>query len=273
MQCILTKLSKKDIVTDPFPHAVIHDALDEDYYRLLEAEYPSSRSMMGDQEPRNNARYQLSAYQALSSELVTPAWREFIQYHVSSAFFSRVLDLFGDHLRRLHPDLEAKLGKPLEALTVGVRSDPERPGDLLLDCQPGINSAVTERSRVRGPHLDNPKKLFAGLFYMRTAEDDSTGSDLELFRYRGRRYYFFGEAELEDRFVEKVATIPYRRNTFVLFLNALQAIHGVSPRSITPHERRLVNFIGEMPNLPEGGLFPLRRASLLDRALRKVGLS
>jgi len=40
-------------------------------------------------------------------------------------------------------------------------------------------------------------------------------------------------------------TVKYERNTFVLFLNDLNALHEVTPREVNPISRRLVNIIGE----------------------------
>ena len=53
---------------------------------------------------------------------------------------------------------------------------------MSTDCQIGINSPVSQASTVKGPHVDNRVELYAGLFYMRTDEDDSRGGSLEIFR-------------------------------------------------------------------------------------------
>jgi hypothetical protein len=44
-----------------------------------------------------------------------------------------------------------------------------------------------------------------------------------------------------------VNTVPYTKNTLVMFINTNYSIHGVSPRSPSPYPRRLVNIIGEQP--------------------------
>ena len=38
---MLGRARRHDIVTEPFPHIVVEDALPADYYRQLAAEYPS----------------------------------------------------------------------------------------------------------------------------------------------------------------------------------------------------------------------------------------
>ncbi|MEO6366004.1 MAG: hypothetical protein ABIO38_08170, partial [Luteimonas sp.] len=47
--------------------------------------------------------------------------------------------------------------------------------------------------------------------------------------------------------VELAATVPYSSNTLVLFLNSLQAVHGVTPRQVTPRTRYFFNLVGEIP--------------------------
>src|SRR3546814_18222217 len=72
-----------------------------------------------------------------------PVWREFIEFHTSQAFWQQVVDLFG------REDDGAK---------AGVRFRDR--ADVVLDCQIGVNTPVLERSRVRGPHVDNPVEIF-----------------------------------------------------------------------------------------------------------------
>jgi hypothetical protein len=45
--------------------------------------------------------------------------------------------------------------------------------------------------------------------------------------------------------VQTLVRVPYRPNTLAFFVNAPKAIHGVTPRSVTPVPRRYVNFLGE----------------------------
>ena len=47
---------------------------------------------------------------------LTEAWRRFAAHHVSAAFWREMVAVLGPALRRAHPDLEARLGAPLEAV-------------------------------------------------------------------------------------------------------------------------------------------------------------
>ena len=76
----------------------------------------------------------------------------------------------------------------------------------------------------------------------------------------------FDGAELEPRDVELVATVPYAADTFVLFVNSLAAVHGVTPRQPTPATRMFFNLIGEVA-FP---LFDLKSRQQPLRGLRRA---
>jgi hypothetical protein len=65
-----------------------------------------------------------------------------------------------------------------------------------------------------------------------------------------------------------VNSVPYTRNTFVMFINTNHSIHGVAPRSASPLPRRLVNFIGEQIKPKD-----LSRAKKLNTDLRFSGFA
>jgi hypothetical protein len=50
---------------------------------------------------------------------VPAIWREFVAYHVSMDFYREIVSLFGDQIRRAHPNLDEKLAGRIEDLTVG----------------------------------------------------------------------------------------------------------------------------------------------------------
>lgn len=257
---VLAKARRADLRYDPFPHLVIENCLPEDYYRALEQSYPEDATILQldawrRRQRGQNQRADICAHQAFEHpELVAPVWLEFMRHHCSGAFYAEVIALLGPEMKTLYPDLERRLGGRLEDRTVGVRFQPGGDtGALSLDCQVGINTAVTRRSSVRGAHTDAPEELYAMLLYFRRADDDAPGGDLEILRWRdGVERRFVGTA-VDDADCERVSTVPYAPNTLVVFLNAQHAVHAVSPREPTAKSRRLVNVIGEVYNaIPEG---------------------
>lgn len=228
---------------EPFFHLHAPNALDPAYYRALAEHFPDDPRIWRSHWDCNNQLMTLSALKARAAGLLAPIWSEFIDYHYSQAFFHDVLSVVGDRIRQAYPDLEAKLGKPLESLAVAARGS-GLDTDVFLDVQFGINTPVREPSRVRGFHIDNPKKIYNALLYMRTDEDDSIGGELQLGRFRGRPRLL--DVAVPDDAAEVVALVPYRANTMVFMINSLSALHGVSPRMPTPHVRRYVNFLAQL---------------------------
>jgi hypothetical protein len=243
MQSVLDRATQADICDDPFPHLVVRHALDGELYERLAAEFPRPSVM------RKIGAQGKFAYEARSILADTPPdmlWHAFVEHHVAEAFFRQVLALFGDRIQSLHPDLECRLGKRLADLRPGIRFS-ECQMDVALEAQCIYSEASLAPTRIIGPHVDRPVALYAGLYYFRMDEDDSTGGDLELYRFKpGCRAYVAGTRQIPPRLVETVKVIPYEKNTLVVFPHSADSLHGVSTRSAATYPRRHVNFVGEL---------------------------
>lgn len=234
---ILKKFKKENLKLEPYPYIVINDALDKAPFNWLESSYPSIETLASytelasGKEIKNNQRYQISAQQGLSSPDIPDIWKDFIEYHTSKDFFDEVMNIF-------NVDVFADW-------SLGLRN---RDGKAVgTDCQIGLNSPVTEKSTVIGPHVDNPKEIYAGLFYMRDKMDNSEGGSFNVLKPKSydipvKKNY----PKYKDSMFEVKDTIPYRRNTFVLLLCTKYAFHGVTKRSVTSFSRKLVNIIAEV---------------------------
>jgi hypothetical protein len=245
MDSVLAKARAVDIAEDPFPHLVVPDALDASLYERLAREFPPAAVVIDGREVVSNRGYHYRAAKALDDPRVSPLWRSFIARHVSRDFFREVVALFGPQIRALHPGLEHRLGAPLDELATGVRALDEG-YDVGMECQFTYGTPVDRPSRSIGPHLDRPVALYAGLLYLRHDRDDSTGGDLELYRFKGPRRAFIGNGRtVPDEDVECVRRVEYRRNTLVFLLHSPESLHGVTPRSVTPYPRLHVNLVAE----------------------------
>lgn len=260
---LLGRALRRNIVTEPFPHIVVEDALPADYYQALAAEYPSFKAIAGEGPYGNNELYLKSAYQIPHMPEVSPAWRDFFAYHISRDFYSGIVTLFGDHIRDCHPSFEGVLGRKLQDMTVGIRP-PNKAQDVdatthdtKLDVQFGCNSPVLEASSVRTAHVDSKFKLLASLLYFRAEGDDSMGGELELYSHDPAGARFDKRQQLVRGDFEVARTVPYRPNMMVMWVNSPRALHGVSPRQPTSIPRRYVNIICETYQQPNG-LFSLR---------------
>ncbi|HMZ79686.1 MAG TPA: hypothetical protein PLL06_08295, partial [Acidobacteriota bacterium] len=165
---------------------------------------------------------------------------------ISELFLRQMIQLFGTHLRAQYPDFEKTAGS-LDLLRPGLRLvDDFQTADVLLDAQLAVNTPVTDMpSSVRRGHVDWPNKLFVGLYYLRHPGDTSQGGELELYRFAGSRHRMH-KASIEDQYIEVVKTIPYRSNTLVMFLNGIDALHGVTTRYLTPFPRCFFNLVAEV---------------------------
>jgi hypothetical protein len=201
-----------EVVDEPFQHMVVENALPQEMYEELLNARPSWESIA----PRNwqpNSRYDLHARQVVSG-----VWKLFVEEATSGKFWEAIKHKF-------------RLNIPGK---VGVRGIHDTP--IVMDCNIGINTPG--KGRVRGPHTDNPKEIWAALWYMGTGG----GADLELCKAIKplRRW---GKAEIYDDCVETVKTVKYNHNTLVSFV-AKDAIHAVTERTVE-EPRYLVNIIAE----------------------------
>ncbi len=235
-------LSPDDVRSAPFPHVLKSAALDPAYYAELDAAFPPLDVIAGDRPLGNNRLFLLSATAAVDMPQLAPVWQAFLRDHFTADAFRQAMAVLAPALHAAYPDLTERLGRPLAEAKLA----PRRSGlaaDISFDVQFGVNSPVTEVSRVRGAHVDRPDKLFNALFYMRPEHDRTLGGDLDLFCFRAAPRY--RGVEIDDAAVEPVARVDYRPNTLLLFMNSPTTIHGVTPRGVTDVPRRYVNFLAQ----------------------------
>ncbi|MDJ0942197.1 MAG: hypothetical protein QNJ30_01940 [Kiloniellales bacterium] len=281
-QSILARLDPSQISHQPYPHLHSTECLDPAHFAELSAAYPTLEKVLAGRPLKNNYAYLMQARSVFEDPEMPAIWRDFFAYHTSRAFFEEFLEFWRDAIASEYPDIEARFGKPLSELSTEVRypgkkGTPEnRSADVMLDCQFGVNSAVTSESVVRGPHIDDIHKLFNALLYFRRPEDESQGGDFVIYRPKAKSGHFLqdGRRDIEDRYVEPVLTVPYRANTLIMMINTSRSIHGVSPRSVTVEPRQYVNFHAETYRLSTDGFFPIRRSlggRVATRVRRLVG--
>ena len=256
---ILGRASKADVIADPFPHLVIRNALPEDVYEQLAAEFPDMSIIAGDAAPQDNKYYFLATAEAQAHQGVSALWKEFMAYHTSPAFLSEVIVRFGHHIRAMHPHLELAFGKRLEDFTACARdTDGEDDVDAQMECQLVSCTTALRRATPKGPHVDREHALYAGLLYFRLDGDDSTGGDLEIQRFKGVPLFEAGTNEIPVDRVETVKTVRYEKNTLVFFIHSAHSLHAVSARSATPYPRRHVNFVTEFAHNKAFDIAPFR---------------
>lgn len=221
----LLKGAKERMSLDPFPHAIVQPALPWEFYEELEARFPEPHIVVKQRKKVPNTLYQYHARDVLNDDNIDLKWRQFFYEAVSREFYDAVGALFGEF-----PDGESR---------VRFRSGIE---PIELDCLFGVNTPVEKRGSVKGPHLDNPKEVYACLIYF-PEKDDAAGGDLGLYRYNKDEPRFFGQRFTTD--VEMVKRVEYDRNTAIIFKNTANSVHGVLPRDPTDKWRRYCNLEAE----------------------------
>jgi hypothetical protein len=251
---VLQKASTVTLETYPFPYLVIVDALPTELADKLTSTYPLhlfdlAKKNLSD---GNNKRVDISAVATRDMENVPDIWREFLEYHSSDAFLKEVTAVFGAEICKAFPK-HYPSQEALNKLVTGRKSlDNKAQTDILLDTAISINTPVTKASTVRAIHTDHGDKLFSALFYLRRPEDDSTGGNLQILKwkdgYSPLRKRMFYEEGVDPKHTELVREIAYGNNVFVIFINSLDALHAVTPRAETKYHRTFVNFIGIVPH-------------------------
>ena len=248
MYSILNKVNNAKIVQDPFPYLVIDDALPLNYYNKLDDSYPEY-SMIIDNEYskklglnkyKQNYAYRYNAFQSLKNKKkIADIWIDFITYHTSFEFVDEFYKCFGQLIYKYYPKSKGRL--PTKENT-GVRFLGKN--YFNLDCQFVINTPAEKESSVIEPHLDNPKEFYAALFYMKNFDDNSTGGNLVVYKFKDLPK-FYGKSRVKYENVIKIEEIEYKPNRLIMFLNTPYSIHGVTQKSISTHYRKYLNFIGE----------------------------
>ncbi len=245
MQTVFSEITKQEVNSKPFTYIVRKGAIDQLLVDQLIREFPDLMVVSKGTELGDNKRFSLPAHDVALSDQVSQVWKDFILAHVTKECWQQIVGLFGDQIREKYPTLENRLGRKLEDARIGVRfKDDFDTADILLDAQICINSPVIEKaSSVKIAHLDNEDKLFGGLLYLRSDNDDSKGGDLEISVFKGDKMRFHGSRLVETKYIDTAETVEYKKNTLVYFLNSTQSLHGVTKREPTPHSRLFMNLV------------------------------
>jgi hypothetical protein len=241
---VLDRVTPADVRKEPFPHIVVDNALPQADYAALATSFPDFQEVGWAGTPPSNQRFARSTFLYEILESVPDCWRAFGARHTSRAYLRQVHALFAGHWS---PAAEAEWAR-LETATLGLYMR-DHDADIQCDARVELNTPVKDApSSVRGGHLDTANRLFSGLLYMRPDGDDTPGGDLCLYRPAAgvdtltRKNAFAFEAE---ELVEAVR-VPYAANRLVMFPNNPAAIHGVTPRPLTPWQRNYVFITAEV---------------------------
>jgi len=231
----------KTVFKHPYPHVCVEDALPDYIYNELEDTFPEE--LVTDTTAHDGGiTYRYKSNPALVEGKIPAIWQEFFEYHTSADYFRECVNLFNPYIETLYPELiEDLYNKP-----VTVR-DVDNTGHFVTDCQFVVHEPVDETGTTRTPHIDNPVEIYAGLLYMRKPGDDSYGGNFTIHEVTGEITEVnktLGR-QVDNSLHKPIKQIPYKRNTFCMFLNVKNSVHSVTPRIQPRHTRRSINIIGE----------------------------
>ena len=243
---VLQSVRESDVRSEPYPHVIIRNALPDDLADELTKRFPIGLF----DGAKNNHRMNIDSSDALSRNDIPAPWSEFIKFHTSQQFLDELVSVFGAHIVKLYPHIYPSR-ESLSKLKAGLRNlDSYKRCDVLIDALISVNSPVAQVSSVRKVHVDKPNKLFVGLYYLRQPQDLSTGGSLQICQWKSDydergKLRNYTEGLPADHF-ELIDEIAYENNVCVLFLNSMDSLHGVTPRSITGNFRTFANLVGEV---------------------------
>ena len=240
---LLQNYNNSNFFSTPVPHLVINNALPEKLYNELLKQSPKN---LIKNNLENNSRGDIFPDQ-IEKNIRYKLFYEFLEFHRSPEFFYQFTNIFKDDLAKIYPNIISNSKKIIDKnKIVKLNSHSSKQKDsMTFSAFFGYNTPVTEPSSVIGPHLDHFDKIFFGLYYMREPEDNSTGGDLYLYKwknnysnYKKKKIIFTEKWDNMFSHSEAVKKIGYEKNTFILALNSIDSLHGVSRREKTDHIRQ-----------------------------------
>jgi hypothetical protein len=227
---VLQNFKSENLKLYPFPYIHIENALPQNIYDQLANEYPES-VLGGITSNFKDHRYYQHEF---TDQYITPLWKQFVDFHSSKEYKDQVIMALEPGMRKYYPEITDKYLKS----DVVPRRSTKDPSVVQMEVQFVMNSADT--IKIRTPHLDEGRELFACLFYMKRPDDNSKSGDLVVFKKKENFKFNPGRTAPEDQ-IEEASRIPYKANSLVIFLNTIDSIHGVDPRKNASVLRRYVN--------------------------------
>lgn len=232
---VLSNISPEQVVAEPFPHVVVENAIAPELCRQLINEIPSVETFTKGQPYKSNHKIYMSGAKLDRYPAIPKVWKDFVNAHLQASLWHDLMRLFRPHLLKEYPDFERRFGK-LDEIRMGAKEIDFFPDcDTLIDSKILIHTPVTEHRAIeRGPHFKRLSALFFGYLYLRHDDDHSQGGDHVFYSMKPGLEPILGQRQtiaLENLDVAKV--IPYKQNTFVLFMNTPRTIQTLAARTTT----------------------------------------
>ena len=233
---LLSKLTPDQVIEKPFPHIVVENILEPAFCEQLIKEFPKLNKFTKGKKYNDNHKIYLPAYRAINDSTLSDSWRKFTIEHCEDAIWKDALRLFRPYILKEYPDFEQRFAL-LDELETALRDKSTNSNiaknQVLLDSKILIHTPIFNQTCVqRQPHLKILKTLFLSYLSLKPDEDKSEGAEHIFYSLKPGKELILGDHQVVDielLNIEKV--IPYKKNTFVIFMNTPNAIQGVAARS------------------------------------------
>lgn len=219
----------------------IPNALPDSVYKELESTFPEH--LVINTPPADfGFTFRYKSDLAFSRNELPPIWKDFFEWHTSQEYFRKCIQVFQKPIIEHYGEenYSTFLRRPVTVRNV------DNSGKYVTDCQFVVHQPLDANTTTRPAHLDNPIEIYAGLFYMKKENDESIGGNLQLYKPNNCEQIPFDDQRcVSDKDIIRSYEFPYKPNSFVMFLNLRNSVHGVSPRIGAVETRRSINIIGE----------------------------
>ncbi len=238
---LFDNLPSQQIISEPFPHIIVHDLLDASLVEELIKKRPSLEHIVGDTPTYPAKKFHFHSASALKDPELEPIWKDLVKEHVQPAVCRKMLQPFKEQIAEQYPELIRRFGS-IDEWTIGQRYvDAPEKFTLLADIQFTYHIPVPgELFQERGPHLKISNKIAICIFMLRIPEDKDVGGDIEIYStVDGQKVTYGRDSEITNpKAIKLHSVVPYQANTALIFVN--------SPYAITTFAKRANNHIPQM---------------------------
>jgi len=206
--------------------------------------YPTKKDFeLLDNEKNNENRKNIRIKEILNNKNnFNQAIIDVIKFHSEKSFFHYLIDVF-------------KLDKDLKNKSFGIH-EIDKNAEIVVKINLCVNYPNFES--VRGIHLDKQNSILFGLLYLRKDNDKSTGSNLNLFKFKNneirndyikkcdnniKKFNKIMEKKLNHDDLIKIDKIKYNKNNIIWLKNSWDTIHSVTQRINAIEDRIFINFV------------------------------
>lgn len=227
LQHVIDRISKANIISDPYPHFYVDEVFPESFYQEILSNLPDTSSYLrmgqtGKVDPRTyQERFVLPLTQPELNQLSITEfffWSKFSLAINSDPWISMLMNKFDAPIKN-------RFQKHFENVKFSSFAE-----------------LVRDKSNYSiGPHTDHPIRVITLLFYFpRTSDQSHLGTSV--YRPKDPSFSCEGFSHYPFEGFDKIHTAPFTPNSVFGFFKSEHSFHGVEPIQDKNVERNLMNY-------------------------------